>query len=63
MTSLEDSLRGLVGREVAAWLNHHDLKVLTGRLTEVAGEHIVIKVGEQSYFISTGAIVAVRPSQ
>ena len=49
-------------REVAAWLNHPDLKVLTGRLMEVHPEHIVVRTGaDQSYFIPYDAIVAVRP--
>jgi len=64
MASLQDALRGLVGREIAAWLNHHDLKVLTGRLTEVNAEHIVLQTGSnQTYFVPYGGIVAVRPSQ
>jgi hypothetical protein len=64
MKSLEAALKPLVNREVAAWLNHHDLKVLTGRLTEVNTEHVVIRTGaDQTYFIPYTGIVAVRPSQ
>jgi ribosome maturation factor RimP len=63
MKSLESALTTLVNREVAAWLNHHDLKVITGRLIEVSTEHIVIKAGDNTYFIPYNAIVAVRPSQ
>ena len=63
MKSLENALTGHLNREVAAWLNHHDLKVLTGRLTEVRAEHIVIKSGDHTYPIPYHAIAAVRPSQ
>lgn len=64
MPSLEAALKPYVNREVAAWLNHHDLKVLTGRLAEVAADHIVIRTGaDQTYLIPYGGIVAVRPSQ
>ena len=62
MSSLEAALTPLVNREVAAWLNHPDLKVLTGRLTAVHPEHIVVRTGaDQHYFIPYSAIVAVRP--
>jgi hypothetical protein len=64
MPSLEAALKPYVNREVAAWLNHHDLKVLTGRLVEIAGDHIVLATGaNQTYLIPYGGIVAVRPSQ
>ena len=64
MASLEGALKPFVNREVAAWLNHHDLKVLTGRLVEVAGEHLVMKTGaDQTSLIPYGGIIAVRPSQ
>ncbi len=62
MNSLETALKQLVNREVAAWLDHHDLKVLTGRLMEVHPEHIVVRSGaDQNYYIPYAAIVAVRP--
>jgi ribosome maturation factor RimP len=62
MNSLEAALKQLVNREVAAWLNHHDLKVLTGRLMEVHPEHIVVRSGaDQNYYIPYTGIVAVRP--
>ena len=62
MNSLEAALKPLVNREVAAWLNHHDLKVLAGRLMEVHPEHIVVRTGtDQSYYIPYSAVVAVRP--
>lgn len=64
MPSLEAALKPYVNREVAAWLDHHDLKVLTGRLVEIAADHIVITTGaSQTYLIPYGGIVAVRPSQ
>jgi len=63
MTSLESALKALVNRDVAAWLNHHDLKVLTGRLVAVDADHIVMKSGDHTYFIPYNAIVAVRPPQ
>ena len=64
MASLEAALKPYLNREVAAWLNHHDLKVLTGRLVEIASDHIVIMTGaSQTYLIPYGGIVAVRPSQ
>jgi hypothetical protein len=63
MTSLEGALTAFLNREVAAWLNHHDLKVLTSRLTEVRTEHIVIKAGDHTYLIPNHAIVAIRPAQ
>ena len=61
MKSLESALTALLNKEVAAWLNHHDLKVLTGRLIEIGTDHIVLKTGDQTYFIPYNAIVAVRP--
>ena len=64
MNSLETALKPHLNREVAAWLDHHDLKVLTGRLTEVNSDHIVLRTGaDQTYFIPWGGPVAVRPSQ
>jgi ribosome maturation factor RimP len=63
MKSLESALTPYLNREVAAWLNHHDLKVLTGRLLEVRTEHIVLKSGDHTYLIPYNAIAAVRPSQ
>lgn len=64
MNSLETALKPHVNREVAAWLNHPDLKVLTGRLVEVNTEHVVIRTGaDQTYFIPWSGLVAVRPSQ
>ena len=64
MPLLETALKPYVNREVAAWLNHHDLKVLTGRLVAIAPDHIVITTGaSQTYLIPYGGIVAVRPSQ
>ncbi len=64
MPSLEAALKPYLSREVAAWLNHPDLKVLTGRLVEIAADHIVITTGaSQTYLIPYGGIVALRPSQ
>ena len=63
MTSLATALRPLVNRDVAVWLNHHDLKVLAARLVEVQDEHIVLKSGDQTYFVPYTAITAVRPAQ
>jgi len=64
MNSLEAALKPLINREVAVWLNHPDLKVLTGRLIEVQTEHILLRTGaDQSYFIPYHAVAAFRPSQ
>jgi hypothetical protein len=60
--SLEEALRPLINREATAWLNHHDLKVLTGRLVEIGSDHIVLKAGEHTYLIPYGAIAAIRPA-
>ena len=63
MASLEAALKALVNREVAAWLSHPDLKVLTGQLLEVHPEHLVLRSGENIYLIAVNALVAVRPSR
>ena len=60
MKSLETALTQLINRDVVTWLNHHDLKVLNGRLIEVRPEHIVVKSGEHTFFIPYTAIVAAR---
>jgi len=64
MNSLEGALQPLLNRELAVWLNHHDLKVLTGRLLEVHADHVLVRTGaDQAYFIPYHAVVAFRPAQ
>jgi len=60
MQSLQAALMQLINRDVVIWLNHHDLKVLNGRLLEARTEHIVMKSGEHTFFIPYTAIVAAR---
>jgi ribosome maturation factor RimP len=60
MKSLETALTQLINRDVVVWLNHHDLKVLNGRLVEIRPEHIALKSGEHTFFIPYSAIVAAR---
>jgi ribosome maturation factor RimP len=62
MNSLHAALTAHFNREVAVWLNHHDLKVLTGRLTEISADHFTIKTGaDQTYLIPYGTVAAIRP--
>jgi ribosome maturation factor RimP len=60
MQSLQTALTQLINRDVVTWLNHHDLKVINGRLIAVQTEHIVLKSGEHTFFIPFNAIVAAR---
>ena len=60
MESLKAALTQLINRDVVTWLNHHDLKVLNGRLVEVKPEHIVVRSGEHMFLIPYTAIVAAR---
>jgi ribosome maturation factor RimP len=63
MDSMERELVAHRGQEVAAWLRHADLKVLTGRLTKIESEHVVLVSGEHTYYIPYDAIAAIRPSR
>ena len=63
MQSMERELAAHRGQEIAAWMSHADMKVLTGRLTKVESEHIVIVAGEHTYYIPYRAITAIRPSR
>ena len=60
MESLRAALNQLINRDVVTWLNHHDLKVLNGRLVDVKEEHIVVRSGEHTFLIPYTAIVAAR---
>ena len=60
MESLKAALTHLVNRDVVTWLNHHDLKVLNGRLVEAKDQHIVMRSGEHTFLIPYTAIVAAR---
>src|SRR5438105_3720110 len=62
MTSLVTALKNLVNREVAVWLNHPEFKVIAGRLVDVQAEHVELRVGDSTYYIPCGALVAVRPN-
>ncbi len=59
MTSLQNVLGSLQGSEVMAFLNHPDLRTLSGRLIAVQSEHIVIRAG-QDYHVPYISIVAIR---
>lgn len=64
MNSLEAALKPFLNRDMAVWLNHHDLKVLNGRLLEVHSDHILLRSGaDQSYFIPYHSVTAFRPAQ
>jgi len=63
MQSLQTALTQLLNRDVVVWLNHHDLKVLNGRLIEIRTEHITMKSGEHTFLIPYTAIVAARSAQ
>lgn len=63
MQSMERELAAHRGQEVAAWMRHPDLKVLTGRLTKVESDHIVLVTGENTYYIPYNALAAVRPGR
>ena len=62
MTSLESALTRLKNKELGVWFNHPDFKSLSGVLTEVQTEHLVIKSGGSMYYVPYSAIVAIRPS-
>ncbi len=60
MASLTDALKEHVNGNMVFWLNHHDLKVLNGQLTDVRDDHVVMRSGDQTYYIPYSGIVAVR---
>ena len=63
MQSLQLALSQLLNRDAVVWLNHHDLKVLNGRLIDGKAEHSVMKSGEHTFLIPYTAIVAARSAQ
>jgi ribosome maturation factor RimP len=60
MASLQKDLSPIRGADVAVWLNHAELRSLGGRLMSVQNEHIVVRTGDQDYYIPYTAIAAVR---
>jgi hypothetical protein len=60
--SFEIALRSLMHRQIVVWLNHPDLKSLSGLITRVYEEHFELSNDQSTYYIPYVSVVAVRPS-
>jgi uncharacterized protein DUF2642 len=61
MSTLVSELSGLVGDNVAVFLNHTGLPTVEGKLVEASDDHINITVSAgHSYYVPIHAIVAIR---
>jgi len=60
--SFETAMRSLMHRQVMVWLNHPDLKTLSGQITRVYEEHFEVSNDRNTYYIPYMSVIAVRPN-